>query len=190
MAYAPGIRVSAPSQASPIARPRWAAALALAPLLAACAGVGTVRREFDWFSVEVPEDWSFSSYREGGARPGAAFVGGGVELRGPDGRFLEVHRELGAGPLDSDAAWGAALTAQGRLELSGPDALCRRDGPPAAGRAPPDQAACLAGDGRLDVAFALEAGGRRWRFHLGHAARERREDLEAFRAMLGTFRAR
>lgn len=171
-----------PKQAT--APTRWAAALALAPLLAACAGVGTVRREFDWFSVEVPEDWSFSSWREGGARPGAAFVGGGVELRGPDGRFLEVHRELAEGPLDSDAAWSGALSPAGRLLIEGPDALCTRT------PRPPAQPACLAGDGRLDVAFRVAAGGGRYRFHLGHAARERRGDLADFRAMLETFQAR
>lgn len=188
MAYAPRRRVRDPTKATVTPRPWWAAALALAPLLAACAGVGTVRREFDWFTVEVPEDWSFSSYREGGARPGSAFVGGGVELRGPDGRFLEVHRELVEGPLDSDAAWTAALGPGGRLELSGPDALCQRAPPPRDAPWPPR--ACLVGDHRLDVAFHLEAGGRRYRVHLGHAARERQEDLEAFRAMLGTFQAR
>jgi hypothetical protein len=174
-------------------RPRLAAVLAMAAFLAACpraSGPGAVRREFDWFSISVPEDWSFSTYREGATRPGNVFTGSGVELRSPDGRFVEVHRDLGGAPLDSDAAWSASLTPTGQLRLAGADALCARQARPARWGEGLGPALCLAGDGRLDVLFRVEAGGRLYLFHLGNVARERAEDLEALRAMLRTFQAK
>lgn len=177
------------------------ALLALAPALLHLAGCGLhaqpskVTVEERAFSFQVPGDWFPAVFDQGTKtfvplkdfRPGSIQPGGYLIYASPKGDYLLVEFDPGGHGVEGDMTW-AVEPRDDRLALLKEGPFCTR--PPGV---VDEEESCRVGDGRLTIhltPYVLRLRGHQYFFSFGNALRETGVELQVFRDILATFRAK
>jgi hypothetical protein len=137
-----------------------------------------------WFVAEQRPDRSGRRFVSmSGAPAGDARV---LHFADGGGNYLSVYVDHAA-DLEADAIWNVRVAADAAsVEIGGEGAMCGSSGGPG------PMGPCSGGNGTLEIGTLppLKLRGHVYAFHFGNTRQEHGVDLEPFRWILGSFRAR
>jgi hypothetical protein len=148
------------------------------------------------FSFEVPSDWFPAVFDQGtktfvplkNFQPGSLHPAGHLIYASPHGDFFLVELDPAGHGVEGDMVWSVEPK-NDRIALLKESPFCTRPPPSAAD----EDVSCRAGDGRLTIhltPYVLGLRGHQYFFSFGNALREAGVDLQVFRDILASFRAK